>query len=101
MGNVWTTMPKKQDILFGINHDNIVTEITKKNWQTTAVCHVDHIGVIYAYITKYIGREYVHIINTLETGYCIMKTNINTATHNQIIAKIKIPFVGFANELVS
>ena len=30
-----------------------VTEITKKNWQTTAVCHVDHIGVIYAYITKY------------------------------------------------
>ena len=53
MGNVWTTMPKKQDILFGINHYNIVTEITKKNWQSTAVCHVDHIGVIYAYITKY------------------------------------------------
>ena len=53
MGNVWTTMPKKQDILFGINHDNIVTEITKKNWETKAVCHVDHVGIIYAYITKY------------------------------------------------
>ena len=53
MGNVWTTMPKKQDILFGINHDNIVTEITKKNWETKAVCHADHVGVIYAYITKY------------------------------------------------
>ena len=31
MGNVWTTMPKKQDILFGINHDNIVGEIKLDN----------------------------------------------------------------------
>jgi len=53
MGNVWTTTPKQQDIRFGINHDNIVTEITKKNWETKAVCHADHVGVIYAYITKY------------------------------------------------
>ena len=53
MGNVWTTMPKKQDILFGINHDNIVGEITLDNWETNAVCHVDQVGVVYAYITKY------------------------------------------------
>ena len=53
MGNVWTTLSKQQDIRFGINHDNIVTEITKKNWETKAVCHVEHVGVIYAYIKKY------------------------------------------------
>jgi hypothetical protein len=53
MGNVWTTIPKKQDILFGINHDNIVDEIKLDNWETKAVCHVDQESVIYAYITKY------------------------------------------------
>lgn len=53
------------------------------------------------YIIKYIGKSYINDINGLETGFCIMKTNVNTATHNEINAKIQIPFVGFADDLTS
>ena len=69
MVNVWTTMPKKQDILFGINHDNIVTEITKNNWETKAVCHVDPVGVIYAYITKYKNNNNARFDVSVFRGY--------------------------------
>ena len=69
MGNVWTTMPKQQDIHFGINHDNIVTEITKKNWETKAVCLVDYVGVIYAYITKYINNNNARFDVRVFRGY--------------------------------
>ena len=69
MANVWTTMPKQQDIRFGINHDNIVTEITKKNWETKAVCHVDHVGVIYAYITKYKNNKKARFDVRVYRGY--------------------------------
>ena len=53
------------------------------------------------YIIKYIGKSYINDINGLETGFCIMKTNVNTATHNEINAKIQIPFVGFADDLTA
>ena len=69
MGNVWTTMPKKQDILFGINHDNIVGEIKLDNWETKAVCHVDQAGVVYAYITKYKNNKKARFDVRVYRGY--------------------------------
>ena len=69
MGNVWTTIPKKQDILFGINHDNIVGEIKLDNWETKAVCHVDHVGVVYAYITKYKNNKKARFDVRVFRGY--------------------------------
>ena len=69
MGNVWTTMPKQQDIRFGINHDNIVGEITLDNWETKAVCHVDHVGVVYAYITKYKNNKKARFDVRVFRGY--------------------------------
>ncbi len=69
MGIVWTTMPKKQDILFGINHDNIVGEITLDNWETKAVCHVDQVGVVYAYITKYKNNKNARFDVRVFRGY--------------------------------
>ena len=69
MGNVWTTMPKQQHIRFGINHDNIVDEITLDNWKTKAVCHVDHVGVIYAYITKYKNNKKARFDVRVFRGY--------------------------------
>ena len=69
MGNVWTTIPKKQDILFGINHDNIVDEIKLDNWETKAVCHVDQAGVIYAYITKYKNNKKARFDVRVYRGY--------------------------------
>jgi len=69
MGNVWTTIPKKQDILFGINHDNIVAEIKLDNWETKAVCHVDQAGVVYAYITKYKNNKKARFDVRVYRGY--------------------------------
>ena len=50
-------MPTQQDISFGINHDNIVSEITLENWKTKAVCHVDQKGVIYTYIQRWTNKD--------------------------------------------
>ena len=54
-----------------------------------------------AHITKYFGIQNIPEINNLETGYARLKTNTSTADHGDINATIKIPFVGFANELLT
>ncbi len=54
-----------------------------------------------AHITKYFGIQNIPEINNLETGFARLKTNTSTADHGDINATIKIPFVGFANELLT
>ena len=82
MGNVWTTIPKKQDILFGINHDNIVDEIKLDNWKNKAVCHVDQEGVIYAYITKYKNNKKARFDVRVYRGYSKSAKEFNDSFDN-------------------
>ena len=60
-----------------------------------------HPPITFAHITKYFGIQNIPEINNLETGYARLKTNTSTADHGDINATIKIPFVGFANELLT
>ena len=53
------------------------------------------------HITKYFGAQNIPEINDLQTGFCRLKTNTSTIDHGDINATIKIPFVGFANELLT
>ncbi|MEE3255392.1 MAG: hypothetical protein VX199_06800, partial [Chloroflexota bacterium] len=51
------------------------------------------------HISTYIGPEFVDEINSLQTGFCRMKTNTSTVVQSGTNATIKLPFVGFATDL--